>query len=125
MTTNLAVKDARLSEGAVPQWTLADHLRKAREFAGLQQAELALRIGISRASIVNYESGHTRPAPPVLFAWAWGTGVSYHWLVTPERPDGSAPITGRLEVRVLSQEQNVAPLGVRRTRPRVPDSLSA
>ena len=64
----------------VPQWTLGDRMRKARETAGLKQAELAERIGIGRSSIVNYESGRADPSRPVLLSWALATGVAYEWL---------------------------------------------
>ena len=65
---------------SVPQWTLGDRLRKAREHAGLKQAELAGEIGIGRSSIVNYEMDRAEPSRPVLLAWAMRTGVSYEWL---------------------------------------------
>jgi transcriptional regulator with XRE-family HTH domain len=60
---------------SVPQWTLGDRMRKAREHAGLKQAELAEEIGIGRSSVVNYESGRAVPSRPVMLAWslAWVT----------------------------------------------------
>lgn len=78
--------------GQVPSWTLGDRLRKARTFAGLEQAELAAELGIARNSVANYELGHTRPRRPVLLAWAMRTGVSLGWLTEEERPrpDGDA-----------------------------------
>lgn len=69
-----------LDGAAIPQWTLADRLRKARLHAGLEQAELAAEIGIGRSTIVNYESGKTEPSRPVLLAWSLRCGVSYEWL---------------------------------------------
>lgn len=68
------------TEGRIPQWTLGDRLRKAREDAGLQQQELADRIGISRRSVSAYESDDSIPRRPVLVVWALGTGVKLHWL---------------------------------------------
>lgn len=67
---------------AIPQWTVGDRLRKARLHAGLEQAELAAQTGISRATIVNYENGHTRPGRPALILWALSTGVSLEWLLS-------------------------------------------
>lgn len=66
-----------------PSWTLGDRLRKAREFAGLEQGELATRIGVSRGTVSNYELGHgTRPPKRiVLRAWAAECHVPYAWLV--------------------------------------------
>ena len=69
-----------LVPGTVPEWTLADRLRKAREHAGLKQTELAALTGISRASIVNYESGRSVPSRPVMLSWAFTCGVDLAWL---------------------------------------------
>lgn len=66
----------------IPQWTLGDRLRKAREHAGMEQGELAVRIGISRGTVSNYELGRgTRPPKVVVLrAWAYECGVPYEWL---------------------------------------------
>lgn len=113
-------------QGVEPAWTLADHLRKAREFAGLSQAALAERMGVTRDVVTNYESGRTTPRRPVLITWALATGVSYHWLIAPDRMDGTQPITGRFLVRVQAQERATpAAAAMRRRSPRLPESLSA
>jgi len=72
--------ESPLPGATVPQWTLGDRMRKAREHAGLKQAELAEEIGVGRTSIVNYESGSTTPSRPVLLSWALRCGVSFEWL---------------------------------------------
>ena len=64
----------------VPQWTLGDRMRKAREHAGLKQTDLARDTGIGRSSIVNYETGRYAPSRPVLLSWALCTGVPLTWL---------------------------------------------
>ena len=77
---------------AVPQVELRHRLRIAREFAGLEQSELAEEIGVSRNSVVNYEKGRTTPRKIVINAWAWRCGVSVDWINTGQRgttpPDG-------------------------------------
>lgn len=65
---------------AIPQWSLNDRLRKAREHAGLHQQQLADETGISRRSVTNYERGFAVPRRPVLLAWAVATGVDLDWL---------------------------------------------
>jgi len=75
MTTHAA------DDGAVPEWTLGDRLRKARELTGLEVHEFADEIGIHRNSVGNYERGR-RPRPIVLKAWALRSGVSAAWLET-------------------------------------------
>lgn len=80
----------------MPEWTLADRLRKARESAGLEQTELAELAGISRATISAAENG-ARPARATLRLWALATGVPVTWLETgqPDREHGhdTAPST--------------------------------
>ena len=68
------------SPATVPQWTLGDRMRKARETAGLKQTDMAEEIGIGRSSIINYESGRAVPPRPVLVAWALRCAVPYEWL---------------------------------------------
>lgn len=62
--------------GRVPQWTMADRLRKARESAGLEQGELAEAMGVSRQSISSAERGAARPRRLTVRAWAMATGVA-------------------------------------------------
>jgi transcriptional regulator with XRE-family HTH domain len=68
-------------EAAVPEWTLGDRMKKAREHAGLSQAELADKIGVSMSSVSRYEIDKTLPGRPVLLSWALCTGVDLDWLM--------------------------------------------
>jgi transcriptional regulator with XRE-family HTH domain len=68
------------SPATVPPWTLGDRLRKAREFAGLHQTELAAEIGIGRSSLIKYERNQAQPPRSVLIAWALRCAVDYEWL---------------------------------------------
>lgn len=80
---------------------MGDRLRKAREEAGLSQAELAVRIGISRNTVGNHEIGIGERGPQrvVLLAWAAATGVPVEWLQTGAVPSdpgsGAQPTSGR------------------------------
>ena len=65
---------------SVPEWTLADRLRKARTDAGYSQAELFRQTGISQRSIIRYERGQSEPGRPELLAWATACNVEYDWL---------------------------------------------
>lgn len=75
-----------MEAGRVPQWSLGDRLRKARESAGLNQAELAERLGVARMTVSRSESGSTEPMRVVVRAWALATGVPLMWLETGEAP---------------------------------------
>ena len=82
---------------AVPEVELRHRLRIAREFAGLEQEELAQKMGVSRNTITNYEKGKVAPRKIVLNAWAWHCGVSLDWINTgrpgaPSPPGGGAPV---------------------------------
>lgn len=80
---------------------MGDRLRKAREEAGLSQAELAVRIGISRNTVGNHEIGVGERGPQrvVLLAWAAATGVPVEWLQTGAAPSdpgsGAQSASGR------------------------------
>lgn len=66
--------------GRIPQLDLKRRLRLAREEAGLEQIELAHKIGIAVRSVINYEKGYTQPKKPVLMTWAIETDVPLAWL---------------------------------------------
>lgn len=66
----------------IPVWTLGDRLRKAREDAGLSQAELAALLEVSRNTIGNAELGERVPLPITMRAWSLATGVPLEWLRT-------------------------------------------
>lgn len=70
----------------IPQWTIADRLRKARELTGMDQGQFADALEISRQSVGNYESGRRVPRGIYLRAWAHATGVPVEWLETGNAP---------------------------------------
>jgi transcriptional regulator with XRE-family HTH domain len=80
--------------GAVPPVLLRHRLRIAREFAGLEQEELAMLMGVSRKTVGNTETGRVKPRPITLRAWAFHCGVPLGWLeggdVTSHPPEGGA-----------------------------------
>lgn len=79
------------TRGAIPAITIGHRLRIAREYAGLEQSELADRADISRGSVVNYEQGYRVPRRLYLRAIAEATGVDLHWLETGEAPAEEPP----------------------------------
>jgi transcriptional regulator with XRE-family HTH domain len=66
----------------IPEWTMGDRLRKAREDAGYSQTEMADALGVSRSTISNAELGIRTPLRITLRAWAAETGVPVEWLET-------------------------------------------
>jgi len=84
--------------GVAPGFELRHRLMRAREYAGLEQADLARDLGVSRQTISNAERGARMPRRALIVAWAVRTGVSLHWLETgqaapiPTPPDGVRPL---------------------------------
>lgn len=79
--------------GTVPEWTMGDRLRKAREAAGFDQVDLAELIGVSRTTVSNHEVGVGKRGPSrlLLRAWAHETGVPVWWLEGQPGPsDGTS-----------------------------------
>ncbi|MFV0315479.1 MAG: helix-turn-helix domain-containing protein [Microthrixaceae bacterium] len=92
MTMQLTAQRARV----IPEFELTDRLRRAREHAEMDQAELAEALGISRTSVGNYENGRRVPTRPYLIAWADVTGVDPHWLETGKAPAEAGADESRL-----------------------------
>lgn len=84
------------SPNDIPQWTVPDRLRKAREHAGLSQDAIATALDVTRKTIGNYENGRTAPRRTVLIAWAMATGVPIEWILTGETPDSGPDGPGEL-----------------------------
>lgn len=80
-----------IETGSVPQWTVGDRLRKAREWADLGVGDLANAIGVTRKTVSDAEHGKRRVRPITLNAWSLATGVSRQWLT-----DGTIPPDGPL-----------------------------
>lgn len=83
--------------GAEPEIEVKHRLRIAREFADLEQDELASLMGVARNTVINAEKGHRRPRKIVINAWALACGVRASWIengkgspVNPG-PDGGLP----------------------------------
>lgn len=98
--THMPMPDPR-----IPRWSLGDYLRKAREHAGLEQAQLAVDLGISRNTVINYERGKVSPRRAVIMAWAMRTGVPVEWLEGSESPRPDGPDGGSMLPRLDSNQQ--------------------
>lgn len=106
------------SSARVPRFTLADRLRKSREWAGLEQSELAERIGLGRTTIGNYERGVTPAKRPLLLSWAIATGVPLEWLRDGIEGNDGPGITASSTTPIQGYEAIVRP-GFRRIATRL------
>ena len=59
-------------------------LKAARVAAGMTQKELAEKLGVSRESIVNWETGNTPMKIVYLYAFCHVTGFSEDDIILPE-----------------------------------------
>jgi transcriptional regulator with XRE-family HTH domain len=66
--------------GFVPEWTVRDRFRKAREARGLTQEQFAEETGLSRRTISSIESGNQEPVKRDYNLWQLATGVNRTWL---------------------------------------------
>ena len=62
----------------------AERLREFRTKAGLSQERLSLALGISKRTVINYESGETLPSSEKLPAIAKYLGVSVESLISED-----------------------------------------
>ena len=76
----------------VPQWTVADRLRKAREITGMTQTDFGSLMYLTRKQVGNVETGVTKAGKELLIKWAMASNVDLEWLKTGEgSPDGPPP----------------------------------
>jgi transcriptional regulator with XRE-family HTH domain len=67
--------------GTIPEFSVADRLRKARELTGLTGQDFADEIGVSRRTVTTYERGVDRmPPKSLLLLWQLRTGVPAEWI---------------------------------------------
>lgn len=66
--------------GNEPEILVRHRLRIAREYAGLEQDELAERIGVSRNTVGNAEKGRVTPRKITINAWGLACGVPVSWI---------------------------------------------
>lgn len=75
----------------IPQILVQHRLRIAREFAGLEQTELADLMSVTRSTISKAENGTGVPRRTTIKLWAMACGVPEQWILTgdepPSRPD--------------------------------------
>lgn len=77
--------------GTIPEFTIGDRLRKARELTRLSATDFGAEIGVSRNTISRAESGDTKPRRTMLMAWSMRTRVPMEWLETGAVDDETPP----------------------------------
>jgi transcriptional regulator with XRE-family HTH domain len=71
---------------AVPEWDVADRMRKALRESGVGVQEIADYLGVARNTVSTWINGRIEPSKQTLRLWALRCGVSYEWLETGRTP---------------------------------------
>lgn len=65
---------------AVPQWDLADRMRKALREADIGVQEMADYLGVARNTVSTWINGRIIPGAQTQRLWALRCGVPYEWI---------------------------------------------
>lgn len=75
----------------VPDWDVADRLRKALRTADVGVQEMAEYLGVSRNTVSTWINGRIEPKVSTLRLVAMRCGVDYEWLRTGTTSDPQKP----------------------------------
>jgi transcriptional regulator with XRE-family HTH domain len=67
-------------EAAVPEWDIADRLRKSLRVAQMSPGRMADYLGVGGNTVSTWLSGRIYPSVQTKRLWALRTGVPYTWL---------------------------------------------
>jgi transcriptional regulator with XRE-family HTH domain len=71
----------------IPQWDLADRMRKSLRQAHIGVADMADYLGVGRNTVSTWINGRIVPGTQTLRLWAIRCDVSYTWLATGDPAD--------------------------------------
>lgn len=92
----------------VPQFDLADRMRKALRTSDLGVQDMADYLGVARSTVGKWINGHINPSKQSLRLWALRTGVDFDWLMTGENPHQLVASGGSVELPRLDSNQQPA-----------------
>lgn len=72
----------------IPQWDVADRMRKALRHSGVGVQEIAEYLDVSRNTVSTWINGRIEPSTQTLRLWALRCGVPYDWLRDGKAPGG-------------------------------------
>ena len=70
-------------DAQAPEFEIAEELIRARQRAGLSQAEVARRMGTTQSVVARLESGRSMPSAASLSRYAAATGSRLHVALVP------------------------------------------
>lgn len=90
------------SVARVPQFDLADRLRKSLRINGLEIQDIADRFEVSRNTVSRWINGNSVPKTYVLKQWALWMNVDADWLISGQ-VQGAGPTPGGEGIADVSQ----------------------
>lgn len=107
---------------------IGQRMRIAREHAGLTGADVARRLGVSKASVSNWETKGVGDAD-IIFDYAAVVNADAIWLFSGARVDNATPVDGvsvrSVPLMTILQYTNADPAAVLTARARVHTKVSA
>jgi transcriptional regulator with XRE-family HTH domain len=79
----------------VPEFDLADRMRKALRESTYTAGEMASYLGVNRTTVSTWLNGHYTPGVQTLRLWAMATGVPFEWLSEGRQAHELADLTSR------------------------------
>lgn len=108
MCKSQGMSEQPVAATGVPEWDVADRMRKALRSSDLSVQEIADYLGVGRNTVSTWINGRIRPNKQTLRLWAIRTGVSFEWLENGEAPTagggGEGVRTGKLPRLDSNQE---------------------
>lgn len=81
----------------IPEWDLADRMRKALRYAGIGPGEMADYLDVGGNTVSTWINGRINPSKQTLRLWALRCGVDFNWLChgdsTPCGPRAGKPVS--------------------------------
>lgn len=75
------------SPAGVPEWDIADRMRKALREAGISPGQMASYLDVGGNTVSTWINGRIQPSTQTLRLWALRTGVPYEWLISAGQGD--------------------------------------
>ena len=66
---------------SIPEFDLADRMRKGLREAGVTVQQMADYLGVVRNTVGTWINGRNQPSPQTVRLWAMRCGINHYWLV--------------------------------------------
>lgn len=111
------MSDASATATAVPEWDVADRVRKALRVSGVGVQEIADYLDVDRSTVSTWINGRITPSTQTLRLVALRCGVPYEWLRDGTTASGPDTPDDQGITRRRWNGSRVVALNTRRPRP--------